>query len=261
MTTLYPPHWQSYLDILLVFLRLSGFFVFIPGFSHRAIPNIVRVLFALAFSLAINPIVQGSVISVSDSLSSLILASIREVSVGLLMGFAAYVTFEAINLGAQFVGYQMGLGTAGLIDPQHQSNESIMVPFHSWIVLMIFFLGDFHHEMLRLFVSSFVLTRKLLDPVVITQSGYTVLVGLTARLFILAVQMAAPFTFLILVCNAAMGILARMIPQMNLLLFSFPITITLSLCAFYLIAPEMMDYFQLRLSEVAVDVIEVLKTV
>ena len=93
------------------------------------------------------------------------------------------------------------------------------------------------------------------------ETGLHVMVTLTSRLFILAVQMSAPFTFLILVCNVAMGILARLIPQMNLMLFSFPITITLSLGAFYLIAPEMLDYFQMRLSEVAVDVIEVLKTV
>ena len=164
MTTLYPPHWQSYLDIFLIFLRLTGFFLLIPGFSHRAVPNSVRILFAMAFSLAIYSLVRGSVVSVTDSVSSLVLASLREVSVGLLMGFAAYITFEAINLGAQFVGYQMGLGTAGLIDPQHQSNESIMVPLHSWLALMMFFIGDFHHEMLRLFVSSFVVTRYLADP-------------------------------------------------------------------------------------------------
>jgi flagellar biosynthesis protein FliR len=67
-------------------------------------------------------------------------------------------------------------------------------------------------------------------------------------LFVTAVRMAAPFTLLALASNFAVGVLNRLIPQMNVMLFSFPITILLGLITFYLVAPELLDFIEEMIS-------------
>jgi flagellar biosynthesis protein FliR len=262
MNQLYPQDASSYLSILIIFLRLLGLFLLVPGFSHQTIPNSVKMALALSLSLALYPMLSPVLPHVTNSLGDLALIAIRESAIGFLMGFAAYLTFEGIALGAQFVGYQMGFGTAGIIDPQNQAQVSILVPLHGWLMLMMFFLTDMHHNLLKLFVMSFEVTKGYLGTdVIVSPQLFQTFLGLTTKLFILAIQMAAPFTLLILCCNVAVGVLSRLLPQMNILLFSFPITILLGFCGLYILAPDLLSHFELVLQGMTDDVINVLRTI
>ena len=260
MTALYPQSWLAYLDILLVFLRLLGLFLLVPAFSHNTIPVVVKLILALSLSLAIYPIVKHFLPPLDFSLSGIFAAAFRETFVGLIMGFAAYVTFEAINLAAQFVGYQMGFGSAGLMDPQTHASVSVLVHLHGWLALMVFFMANMHHHVLQLFVMSFEVTHGLHHEILSNTNVLASIVLFSGKLFVLAVQMAAPLTVLVLVVNAALGVLARMLPQMNVLLFSFPLTMILGFCTLYLVAPELLDYFSSLLGEMATDMVGVVRS-
>lgn len=260
MSALYPTSWLAYLDILLVFLRLLGLFLLVPAFSHETIPMTVKMGLALALSLAIYPIVRGFLPPLDLSLGGIIAAALRETFVGLIMGFAAYVTFEAINLAAQFTGYQMGFGAAGLMDPQTHASVSILVHLNQWLVLMVFFVANMHHHVLQLFVMSFELTHGLHHEILANTTVLASIVLFTGKLFVLAVQMAAPLTVLVLIVNAALGVLARLLPQMNVLLFSFPLTMLLGFCTLYLIAPDLLDYFSSLLGDMAADMVGVVRS-
>lgn len=260
MSALYPQIWTAYLDIVLVFVRLLGFFLLVPAFSHQSIPPMVKLAFALSLSLVVYPLVRPWLGGVPLTTGGMVASVLKESVIGFLMGFAAYVTFEAINLSAQFVGYQMGLGTAALIDPQSHANVSVWVPLHGWLALMVFLVADLHHTMLALFISSFEVT-KAVD--LATMGGPALLaafVACTTKLFLIAVQMAAPFTFLILGVNVAVGVLSRLMPQMNMMLFSFSLTILLGFGGLYVIAPEILDYLDGTLGEMSADIMGLIRT-
>lgn len=260
MSSLYPQVLQSYLDIFLVFVRLLGFFVLVPVFSHQTISPHIKLAVALSLSLVIYPLVRPFLGGVPLSTGGMIASVLRETVIGFLMGFVAYVTFEGINLSAQFVGVQMGLGTAGLMDPQNHSNVSVWVPIHSWLALMVFLLTDMHHTMIGLFVSSFELTKTVELSSFGGQPLLNAFVATSTKLFVIAVQMAAPFTFLILGMNVVMGMLSRLMPQMNMMLFSFSLTILLGFGGLYLVAPELIDYFENHFSEFGSEVVGILRT-
>ncbi|NBY19556.1 hypothetical protein EBQ74_04790 [bacterium] len=76
----------------------------------------------------------------------------------------------------------------------------------------------------------------------------------------MAIQMGAPFTLLILACNVVMGVLSRLMPQLNVMLFSFPVTILLGFCALYLLAPDILDYMENLLNLMGENCISLLKT-
>jgi flagellar biosynthetic protein FliR len=260
MTSIYPNDWMAYLGVFTVFVRVLGFFMLVPGFSHKTVPVNIRVLLCLSLSLAFYPLVKSSIGSIPETWGGIAMLSLRETGVGLLMGFICYLTYEAIHLAAQIVGYQMGFGTAGLIDPQNQSNESLLVPLHSWLALLVLFSTDMHHQLLKLFLMSYVATQKMQITSFSNQETFRLITQVSGNLFVLAVQMGAPFTLLILSCNAVMGVLSRLMPQLNVMLFSFPITILLGFCALYLLAPEILEYIGNLLGEMGQNCVQLLRT-
>jgi flagellar biosynthetic protein FliR len=260
MTALYPNDWMAYLGVFIVFVRVLGFFLLVPGFSHKTIPVNVRVLLCFSLSLAFYPLVKNAVGSFPNTWGDIFLIALRETGVGLLMGFVCYITYESIHLAAQLVGYQMGFGTAGLIDPQNQSNESLLVPLHSWLALLVMFTTDFHHHLLKLFLLSYTATQKLQMVSFTHQETFKLVTQVSGNLFVLAIQMGAPFTLLILACNVVMGVLSRLMPQLNVMLFSFPITILLGFCGLYLLAPEILEYLGNVLGEMGQNCLLLIKT-
>ncbi|MBY0369176.1 flagellar biosynthetic protein FliR [bacterium] len=251
MSALYPTTDFGALTILLVFFRLLGLFLLVPGFSHNSIPGQVKVLLALSVALAISPIVKPFVPVLDGTMTGYAVAVTRETAIGLLMGFVAYVTFEAISLGAHFLGYQMGLGTAAMMDPASHNQVSLLVPMQAWIALLVFFIADLHHHVLQVFVESFRATQHMGAESFQNVALLKFFIGLTAKLFALAVTLSAPITLLVLCTNVVIGMVSRMIPQMNIMLFSFPITITLGFLGLYIVAPEMLDSIENILGEVS----------
>jgi len=260
MNALYPNNWMAYLSVFTVFVRVLGFFLLVPGFSHKTIPINVRVLICLSLSLAFFPIVKGSLGDFPSTWDGIVILALKESVIGLMMGFVCYLTYEAISLGAQIIGYQMGFGTAGLIDPQNQSHESLLVPLHGWLAVLVMFTTDLHHYLLKLFIMSYVATQKVQLINFGNEQTYRLIAQVSGNLFVLAIQMGAPFTLLILACNAVMGVLSRLMPQLNVMLFSFPITILLGFCGLYLLAPEILEYMGNLLNLMGENCILFLKT-
>lgn len=261
MNQLYPADWIQYLDIGAIFFRLLGLFVAAPIFSHRAIPHHFKILFALTFSLALYPVLRSTLTPVDLSVDGLLVMVLRESAVGLLMGFVGTITFEAINLAAHFVGTQMGFGTVGLMDPQNSAQVSTMVPLHSWLAILVFWICDLHHDVLQVFAMSFQVTAQAVHLDLGSAMLLRFLVTITAKLFWLAIRLAAPFTLLLLCCQVGLGVLSRLLPQMNLLLFSFPITIMAGLAGLYILAPEYLSYLEHILSETSAEMITLVKQI
>ena len=135
------------------------------------------------------------------------------------------------------------------MDPQMQSSVTVLVPLYGWVVLMLFFVLNLHHELLTLFVSSFRITQKIDGNFLENTSVMNLVVQLFGDLFVVADRMAAPFTLLALISNLAVGVLNRFIPQMNVMLFSFPVTILLGLITFYFVSPELLNFVENLMSE------------
>ncbi len=259
MSIYFPQDWTVLLRIVTVFFRLLGLFIFVPFFSHHTIPNRMRLMLAIALTFALFPLVEKYVAPLPPGVGGLALVVLRESVIGLLLGFTAYLTFESIHLGAQFIGYQMGFGAAGVLDPSHSKEMSVMVPLQGWLALMVFLMADMHHQMIGIFVRSFETTAIMHHDFGTSLPLLNLIVAKAGGLFLLAIQMAAPFSLVILACNVLMGVLARLLPQMNVLLFSFPVTILFGIAALYIVAPEMLDFFEDRLGGMSADMMEMLR--
>jgi len=250
MNGIYPEDPLVYLAIFLIFCRLMSFLLLIPVLGHKAIPAPFRLSLGLTLSLVLYPVVKRYLPPVPLSIEGVTLAVGREVCVGLVLGAGAYVTMEAIALGAQLTGYQLGWGTAGLLDPHSQQQTSALAPLYGWMALMVILLADLHHVFLANFAESFAVTgaRSLTIP---ADTAIDALIRGTGSLWVLAVRIAAPLTAVLLGCQVLLAILARLLPQMNVLFFSFPVLALAGLLTILWLVPSLADAFESQLVAVS----------
>jgi flagellar biosynthesis protein FliR len=208
--------------LMLIFCRAGGLLALAPAFSGQSVPVVIRV--ALAFLLATMLTSTVSVPKESpQQLLLFVLAIGHEIVIGLLMGMAVRFIFYALEMTGQMMATEIGLMASTSLDPISHAESSPVTTALSYLGIVIFFISGAHHLMLLAFVRSFELVPAAagnFDPrvadVVVRESG---------RIFLLAVQMAAPLIAINFLVNLSLAILSRAAPMINAYLLSIPIQI------------------------------------
>jgi len=218
----------QYLDVfLLVFIRTGSLFVSVPIFSNRNVPVIAKI--GLAFfitNIVINTIEVQAPVSSQDPVAFGIVL-LQEFLVGWLIGMGAYLVFTVLTLAGQFIDYQIGFSMVNVFDPLSQIQLTITGTFYYYLVLLMALVTSTFHYFIKAIVKSFELIP--IGKVVLSEQLYDGFTGFMNELFLIALQIAAPFFFIMLITDVVLGILARTAPQMNLFVIGFPIKIFLGL--------------------------------
>lgn len=222
MDTLLIPVEQFQL-FLVVAARVSGFVSAIPVFSSAQTPVRVKVGLAFAASLTLFPVMSPNLPPVSFAPGPFVLFVVAELLLGVLLGLVARLIFTAIEFGATVIGFQMGFAAANVFDPQNERQVALISQFQNVFSILIFLAINGHH----LFLQTAVLSYELLPPGQLNLGGEAVpyLMKLASHMFALGVQFSAPVLAVLLLSGLILGILARVFPQLNVFLLSFPINI------------------------------------
>lgn len=205
---------------VLAFSRASGLLLLLPVFSGASIPVRMRIALAALLALIATPLI-GSV-TLPPHWLMLVVALGHESLAGLLMGLAARMLFYAIEMAGQIITSEIGLSLSPSIDPITETTSSPLSTLLFYFGTLLFLLSGAHHWCLLAFVRSFEVfpTNAAFDPatadLVIAQSG---------RIFLVAVQLAAPLLALNFLINLAFAVLGRAAPSINAFQASFPVRI------------------------------------
>jgi flagellar biosynthesis protein FliR len=200
--------------LLSVSVRLSGLMLFAPFFGSVAIPARVKAILVLSLTLLLFPTVGHSM--ETYTLTTWPLLIFTEFLIGVGMGIATNLVFEAVQLAGQVLGVQMGYSLVNILDPQTQVNTTVVALFYQSIVMLLFLRMDVHYWLLRAIANSF-----LYMPPGATQlsSLFTMSVLKTGgQIFGLGVQIAAPVLSATLVADIVLGLLGKASPQLPLML-------------------------------------------
>lgn len=216
---------QHQAAFLLVLVRVGAFVAALPMIGGNGVPNSFKALLTLALAAALFPLLPP-VAPPADG-AVLAVGVMAEVFVGVVIGFATRLLFAAVEIGGELAGLQMGLGIATLFDPATQQDASIVARLQGLMALVLLFALNAHHVILRTLFASF----ERLPPLGLRLTGplFEHLMRLTAEMFALGLAIGVPVTLALLLVNLALGILFRIVPQLNVFLVSFPITIGLGL--------------------------------
>ncbi len=227
--------------VLLILTRLSGLVAFAPVFGSNAVP--VRVKFALIFMISLI-LHFGFSIGFQyrqPDANLIVLEILKEFAVGAGMGVVILVLFSGIAYAGSIIAPQMGLAISQLVDPQTRSMMPLLSTVLNIIAVTFFLAIDGHLMLLRAFVDSYRLLP--LGDAAITNGFVMYLVKTASQMFVIALKISAPVLAVILFINTGMAIMARVVPQVNVIVVGFIITISAGIVTLALTLPYMLPYW------------------
>lgn len=223
---------------IFVFIRITAFMVISPVFSQKGIPNLSKIVISAALMLVTVPLVTG--FEPVDDLFLFALIIWKEVLFGVAMGFLSQLIFTGVEMAGQFIDFQVGFSMAQAYDPTFQIMSSQYGKLYYWLTLMVIFLTNLHHYLIRGVVESFQIVPIGAAGISgVTVEGVIKLFGLT---FEMAVHLAAPLVISAIVIDVLLGILSRTIPQINVLMMGMPMKSGFSFIIFLLLIPNTLEY-------------------
>jgi flagellar biosynthetic protein FliR len=223
--------------IFLPLVRLLAFIGAAPIFGHMSVPVRVKVGLALAMTVALAPHLLVPAHTLASAEGVILIA--QQFLVGVAMGFTLRVIIAAIELAGEMIGMQMGLNFAGFFDPQTASQGTPIGAWLGLLALLVFLAANGHLVVLDALADSFRVIPIRPDAIQLADWRRLALVG--AELFRIGLYVSLPVVGAMLVCNIALGVLARVAPQLNVLVIGFPVTIlvgfTMLLAALPFIVP------------------------
>lgn len=218
---------QAQVYFLLV-MRALSLFMTMPLFSTRSVPTLSRIGLALFVALVLLPLQAPHVPELPTDLLAYLALVVRELLVGVLMGFGTLLVFTSIQIAGQMVGLQLGLNVATVLDPLNAGQQvSFMDQFYSVLAALIFLAIDGHHGLLLALQHSF----EILPPGTFGPQGGTLdaMIQLVTDISRVALRLALPVLGTLLLLDLSMALLSRVVPQMNVFFVGVPFKLGIGL--------------------------------
>jgi flagellar biosynthesis protein FliR len=227
--------------VLLVFARVGSALMLLPGFGDLYVPQRYRLLLALLLSLLLASIVGPALPPLPSSPARLLAVLFGEIVIGAFLGTTARVILSALETAGMIVSLQLGLSAAQVFNPTAAQQGSISGTLMMVLGVLVIFATDTHHLMLRALVDSYSLMSPGVTP--IYEDLADLLAHLVAASFKLGLEIAAPLVVLGTVFYVSMGLISRLMPQLQVFFIAMPVQILGGVLVFALTLGAVMNGF------------------
>ena len=230
---------------MLVFARIGAMVMLLPGFGETNIPTRIKLSIALLLTLIILPLHRSAYQVDMNSLTPLLVLMLHEIIVGIVLGATARVTLSALNVAGSVIAQQLGLGFVTAVDPTQGQQGQIVGNFLTILGLTLLFATDSHYLVIAALSESY----RIFSPGEIMPTGDVAALATSAfsAAFKIGLQLSAPFLVFGLVFNIGLGVLARLMPQMQVYFVGVPLSILVGFIILALVISAIMgtylDYF------------------
>jgi flagellar biosynthetic protein FliR len=226
---------------MLVFARVGAMVMLLPGLGESNIPVRIKLAVAVLLTLVILPLHRQAYQIDMQSAAPLVVMMIHELIVGIVLGATARVTLSALQVGGAVIAQQMGLGFVTSVDPTQGQQGVLIGNFLTMLGVTLLFATDSHYLVIAALNDSY----AVFSPGDLMPSGD--IAALASRAFTaafrLGMQLSAPFLVFGLVFNIGLGVLARLMPQMQVYFVGVPLSILAGFLIFSLVLVAMMSTF------------------
>lgn len=215
---------NKYEIFLLVLVRVSGIFVISPFFSSQNIPNTIKIGFSFILSILISLTLDINIALVESVFVPIV---IKELMVGLIIGFISYMYFTIFYIMGQLIDMKIGFGMVNVMDPQHRVQVPLMGNFYYILAFLILFSINGHHTVVNAVVDSYEFLP--IGEFSFRKDTAFFLINILSKTFVTGFKLAAPIITIIFLIDLLLGILARTIPQMNVFVVGMPLKILIGM--------------------------------
>lgn len=226
---------------MLVFIRIGAAFSVLPGFGDAMVMPRIRLLLALLVTFLVTPILGPSLPSAPPSPLGLALLAFGEVLIGLLLGWIARFLLTAMEIAGMIISFSMSLANAQMFNPAFATQGSVVGSFLTVTALVLIFVSDLHHLMVMGVVDSYTLFVPGEIPLVGDVAELAT--RLVAQSFLIGAKIAAPFIFVGLIFYLGIGILSRLMPQVQIFFIAIPIQLILGTVVLSIVLSAVMLFW------------------
>lgn len=240
----------------LVVMRMTGAIVFNPILGRTNLPRTAKAAFIFSLSLLLY-LQEGGILQHQPSgMLEYGFMLIKELMVGFSIGFSMELSFAIIRFSSAITDYTMGLSMAQVYDPQYHTQMTITSGLFYAFLALLFLATDGHVRLISLFFTS----ARLIPfgEVTIRQELYLFMLELFKSSIVTGLQVAFPLVAMEMVTEAAVGILMRMIPQINVFAVNFQIKIIVGLMILLFMFNPMADKLNVIIQQIFVNIEQLL---
>jgi flagellar biosynthetic protein FliR len=226
---------------MLVFARIGTMIMLLPGLGELSVPVRVRLTVALVLSVMLLPLHRSAYAIDLRAFGPVLLLLGQELLIGAVLGLTARLTIAALQIAGSVVAQQLGLGFVTAIDPTQGQQNAIVGNFLTVLGVTLVFAADLHHLVIAALNDSY----RLFAPGAILPVGdiAALITRATAAAFSIGVQLSAPFLVFGILFNLGLGVLSRLMPQMQVFFVGLPLSILLGFLILLLVVGAMMGTF------------------
>jgi flagellar biosynthetic protein FliR len=226
---------------LLTFARIGTMVMLLPGLGELSIPPRVRLTVALVLTAVIMPLHRGDYQIDLRAFGPVLLMLGEELLVGAVLGLLVRLTISALQIAGSVAAQQMGLGFVTAVDPTQGQQGMIVGNFLAVLGITLIFATDLHYLVIAALNDSYTLFRPGEVPIIGDVAN--LLSNTAASAFRIGIQLAAPFLVFGLLFNLGLGVLARLMPQMQVFFVGLPLSIMIGFLILLLALGAMMMTF------------------
>lgn len=211
---------------LVVFVRIGAAFMVVPGFGEAFIPTRVRLSIALGVSFLVMPFAASQIPPEPSTPIGLLLLIVGEFVIGLVMGGVLRLLLSSLHVAGTIIAQQSGLAAAQFFDPAQMTQGAITSTFMTLMGLTMIFVTDMHH----LFIEGTFATYRLFPVGAVPDFGSIsmLITDFVQQSFLLGFQMSAPFLVFGITFYMGIGLINRLMPQVQIFFVAMPLQIILS---------------------------------
>ena len=226
---------------LLVFARIGTALMIIPAIGEVFVSPRLRLSIALAVSLLTTPLVAAQLPPMPSSPYQLLLIMGAEMGIGAFIGFAGRVMIASLSMAGMVIAYQSALANAFVRNPVAAEQGALAGAFLTIVGLLLIFVTNLHLVMLTGIVESY----RLMPPGDFSPVGdmAQTIARLVSSSFLLAMQIGAPFIVVGLLFTLGVGVLNRLMPQIQMFFVVMPLQILLGTLILMLTVSAIMLWF------------------
>ncbi|HLV31789.1 MAG TPA: flagellar biosynthetic protein FliR [Chitinispirillaceae bacterium] len=258
MTNLVPFSVDQIEVFILIFVRIITIIALLPVFGSESIPVQLKVGFSLLLSIILFNMIFSSIPQMPDfSWGIMALIVIKEILVGLAIGFAASTLFAAVQFAGRLIDTEMGFGMVQLFDPFSGQSVTVMGQFQIIVFTLLFLLFNGHYFFILAIQKSF-------EVIPLTGAniagGHLVvqIANMVSNIFILAIKFSAPVFITLVLTSISLGVVARTVPQMNIFFVGLPLKIMVGLGATFIALPLLGNLFRKMVDALIQDIWRIL---
>jgi flagellar biosynthetic protein FliR len=226
---------------LLTFVRIGTAVMIMPGLGDSFVPENIRLTMALALSFVLTPITAQYIPADIPSNFQLITLIAMEVVIGLFFGTIARIFMMALDTAGMVISISSGLGSAQIFNPSLATQGSLIGALMSVTGVVILFATGLHHLLIKGVLDTYVLFPVGIVPEMGSMAEF--MAKTVSASFAIGVKISSPFIVMTLLIYIGMGVLSRIMPQVQVFLIALPLQILLSIVLMALTLFAMFSYW------------------